>query len=81
MTPIPMPCADAFTVRRFTGDGVPLAAWGVGDIGAIAALAVDAQGRVYDAASETKQIVRTCHDPQPLSACRPGAPQPRMSVT
>ncbi len=50
--------ADAFTVRRFTGDGVPLAAWGVGDIGTIAGLAVDSQGRVYVAASETKQIVR-----------------------
>ncbi len=50
--------ADAFTVRRFTGEGVPLAAWGVGDIGTIAELAVDAQGRVCVAASEPKQIVR-----------------------
>ena len=50
--------ADRFTVRRFTGDGVPLAAWGVGNIGTIVGLAVDAQGRVYVAASETKQIVR-----------------------
>ena len=41
----------------FTGDGVQLAAWGV-DVGTIAGLAVDAQGRVYVAASETKQIVR-----------------------
>jgi hypothetical protein len=50
--------ADAFSVRRCTGDGVPLAAWGVGDIGTIAGLAVDAQGRVYVADSETRQIVR-----------------------
>lgn len=49
--------ADAFSIRRYTGDGVPLAAWGV-DVGTIAGLAVDSQSRVYVAASETKQIVR-----------------------
>jgi sugar lactone lactonase YvrE len=50
--------ADASTIKRLTGDGTPLAAWGVGNIGTLVGLAVDAQGRVYVAASETKQIVR-----------------------
>jgi hypothetical protein len=50
--------ADPFSIRHFSGDGMPLGAWGVGDIGSISGLGVDAQGRVYVAANETKRIVR-----------------------
>jgi hypothetical protein len=50
--------ADLSNIRRFTGDGMPLGAWGTGDIGGIWGLGVDAQGRVYVAANGTKQIVR-----------------------
>ena len=45
-----------YGASRFPGK--PLAAWGAGNIGTIVGLAVDAQGRVYVAASETKQLVR-----------------------
>jgi len=50
--------ADVSTVQRFSGDGVLLAAWGVGNIGSIWGMGVDGQGRVYLAANETKQVVR-----------------------
>jgi len=50
--------ADLFSIHHFSGEGVPLGAWGVGDIGGVWGLAVDAQGRVYVAANGTKQIVR-----------------------
>jgi len=36
--------ADLFTIRHFSGDGVPVGAWAVGNIGGIWGLAVDAEG-------------------------------------
>ena len=50
--------ADLTTIRHFTGDGAPLGAWGVGGIGGVWGLGVDAQGRIYVAANATQQIVR-----------------------
>lgn len=50
--------ADLSTIRHFAGDGVPLGAWGVGGVGGVWGLGVDAQGRIYVAANATQQIVR-----------------------
>jgi hypothetical protein len=49
---------DGSNLRRYSGDGAPLGAWGTGGLGSIWGMGVDAQGRVYIALNGSRQVVR-----------------------